>query len=208
MSYVNGAVLVLSGPSGAGKSSLIKEIKHDIGKCYFSISTTTRPCRKGETHGVEYYFVSEEEFKKDIEDDMFLEYALVHGNYYGTSLKPVRKALQEGKLVIFDIDVQGNNAITNRLGDITTSVFISPPTLSELKKRLTNRLTDTQAVIDRRLKTARLEIQRVSEYDFLIINDKIEIAGAKLLQIAHTARLKKPLDQINDFVYKWEDLES
>ena len=208
MSLVNGAVLVLSGPSGAGKSSLIKEIQHDIGAYYFSISTTTRPQREGETHGVEYYFVDEEEFKKDIEEDMFLEYALVHGNYYGTSLKPVRKALEEGKLVLFDIDVQGNNAINNRLGDITTSVFISPPTLSELKNRLTNRSTDTQDVINRRLRTARLEIQRVSEYDFLIINDKIEVAGAKLLQIAHTARLKKPLDQINDFVYKWEDLNS
>jgi len=208
MNLLNGAVLVLSGPSGAGKSSLIKKIQDDIGAYYFSISTTTRPIRKGETDGVEYYFVDEEEFKKDIEEDMFLEYALVHGNYYGTSLKPVKKALDEGKLVLFDIDVQGNNAITNRLGDITTSVFISPPTLSELKKRLTNRSTDSQEVINRRLKMARLEIQRVSEYDFLIINDDLDLAAKKLLQIAYTARLKKPLDQINDFVYKWEDLES
>jgi len=208
MSFVNGAVLVLSGPSGAGKSSLIKEIEHDIGAYYFSISTTTRPKREGETHGVEYYFVDEEEFKQDIAEDMFLEYAFVHGNYYGTSIKPVKRALEKGKLVLFDIDVQGNNAINNRLGDITTSVFISPPTLSELKTRLTNRSTDTQEVIDRRLKMARLEIQRVCEYDFLIINDKIEVAAAKLLQIAHTARLKKPLDKINDFVHNWEDLES
>ncbi len=208
MSQTNGAVLVLSGPSGAGKSSLIKKIEHDIGSYYFSISTTTRPMRKGETDGVEYYFVDEAEFKKDIEEDMFLEYALVHGNYYGTSLKPVKQALEEGKLVLFDIDVQGNSAITNRLGDITTSVFISPPTLSELKNRLTNRSTDTQEVIERRLKMARLEIQRVSEYDFLIINDSLETAAKQLLQIAHVARLKKPLDQINDFVYKWENLEN
>ncbi len=205
MSFINGAVLVLSGPSGAGKSSLIKEIEHDIGAYYFSISTTTRPMRKGETEGVEYYFVNEEEFKKDIEDDMFLEYALVHGNYYGTSLKPVKKALEEGKLVLFDIDVQGNNAITNRLGDITTSVFISPPTLSELKKRLHARSTDTQEVINGRLQMAQLEIQRVSEYDFLVINDSLELAAQQLLQIARTARLKKPLDQINDFVYAWKD---
>lgn len=208
MSQTNGAVLVLSGPSGAGKSSLIKKIEHDIGSYYFSISTTTRPMREGETNGVEYYFVDEEEFKKDIEEDMFLEYALVHGNYYGTSLKPVKQALEEGKLVLFDIDVQGNSAITNRLGDITTSVFISPPTLSELKTRLTKRSTDTQEVIERRLKMARLEIQRVSEYDFLIINDSLEVAAKQLLQIAHVARLKKPLDQINDFVYKWENLEN
>ncbi len=208
MSQTNGAVLVLSGPSGAGKSSLIKKIEHNIGSYYFSISTTTRPMREGETNGVEYYFVDEEEFKKDIEEDMFLEYALVHGNYYGTSLKPVKQALEEGKLVLFDIDVQGNSAITNRLGDITTSVFISPPTLSELKTRLTKRSTDTQEVIERRLKMARLEIQRVSEYDFLIINDSLEVAAKQLLQIAHVARLKKPLDQINDFVYKWENLEN
>jgi len=127
---------VLSGPSGAGKSSLIHKIMDDIGECYFSISTTTRPIRKGEKDGVDYYFVDEEEFKREIEEDQFLEYAIVHGNYYGTSLKPVKKALSKGKLVIFDIDVQGNSAINNRLGDITTSVFITPPTLSELKKRL------------------------------------------------------------------------
>ena len=207
MSFINGAVLVLSGPSGAGKSSLIKKIEDEIGAYYFSISTTTRPMRKGETHGVEYYFVDKEEFKKDIEDDMFLEYALVHGNYYGTSLKPVKKALEEGKLVLFDIDVQGNNAITNRLGDITTSVFISPPTLSELKKRLYARSTDSDEVISTRLQMAELEIQRVSEYDFLIINDTLDVAAKQLLKIAHTARLKKPLDQINDFVYTWKDLE-
>ena len=208
MNHNSGAILVLSGPSGAGKSTILKEIMNDIGECYFSISTTTRPMRTGEVEGIDYHFVTKEEFQEDIDNDMFLEYANVHGNYYGTSIRPVKKALKDGKLVIFDIDVQGNTVVTNRLGDITTSVFISPPTLSELKNRLTNRSTDTQDIINRRLKTARLEIQRVSEYDFLIINDKIEEAAAKLLQIAHTARLKKPLDQINDFVYRWEDLES
>jgi len=207
MSIANGAVLVLSGPSGAGKSSLIKKIQHDIGASYFSISTTTRPIRDGETEGIEYYFVDKEEFEKDIEDDFFLEYAKVHGNYYGTSIKPVKKALEEGKLVLFDIDVQGNTAINNRLGEITTSVFISPPTLSELKKRLINRSTDAQDVIDRRLKIARLEIQRISEYDFLIINDDLDIAAKKLELIAKTARIKKPLEQINNFVEKWEDID-
>lgn len=171
MSFVNGAVLVLSGPSGAGKSSLINKIKNDIGEYYFSISTTTRPMREGETDGVEYHFVSMEEFKKDMENDFFLEHALVHGNYYGTSIKPIRKALEEGKLILCDIDVQGNSAINNRLGDITTSVFISPPSLSELKSRLINRATDEKNVIDARLKMAKREIQRVSEYDFLIINE-------------------------------------
>ncbi|MEO1937686.1 MAG: guanylate kinase, partial [Sulfurimonas sp.] len=155
MSQINGAVLVLSGPSGAGKSSLIAKIIDDIGECYFSISTTTRPMREGEEDGVHYHFVSEEEFKREIEEDQFLEYAVVHGNYYGTSMRPVKKALEEGKLVIFDIDVQGNSAIQNRLGDITTSVFITPPTLSELKRRLQNRSTDSQEVINKRLEMAK-----------------------------------------------------
>lgn len=207
MSFVNGAVLVLSGPSGAGKSSLINKIKNDIGEYYFSISTTTRPMREGETDGVEYHFVSMEEFKKDMENDFFLEHALVHGNYYGTSIKPIRKALEEGKLILCDIDVQGNSAINNRLGDITTSVFISPPSLSELKSRLINRATDEKNVIDARLKMAKREIQRVSEYDFLIINDDFVDAADKLRQIALTARFKKSDDQINSFIQSWENLE-
>ncbi len=202
----NGVVLVLSGPSGAGKSSLINKIADDIGDYYFSISTTTRPMRDGEKEGVHYHYVSEEEFKEDIQEDNFLEYATVHNNYYGTSLKPVRKALAEGKLVIFDIDVQGNTAIKNRLGDITTSVFITPPSLSELKKRLVNRGTDAQEVIDNRIKMAKKEIQRTSEYDYLIINDEIDIAAEVLKQVALTARLKIPQDKINDFVQKWEDI--
>jgi len=202
----NGVVLVLSGPSGAGKSSLINKIANDIGDYYFSISTTTRQLREGEKEGVDYHFVSEEDFAKDIKEDNFLEHALVHGNYYGTSLKPVRAALNEGKLVIFDIDVQGNMAIKNRLGDITTSVFITPPSLSELENRLVKRSTDSQEVIDRRIKMAKREIQRTSEYDYLVVNDDLDIAADVLRQIAITARLKIPHDRINDFVQKWEDI--
>lgn len=207
MPSLNGAVLVLSGPSGAGKSSLIKKIEDEIGEYYFSISTTTRPIREGETDGIEYYFVDKKEFQEDIKNDSFLEYAQVHGNYYGTSIKPVKKALEEGKLVLFDIDVQGNTAITNRLGDITTSVFITPPTLSELKNRLFSRSTDTQDAIERRLKMAKREIQRISEYDFLLVNDDFEKTAEKLCMIAKTARLKKPLEQINTLVQNWEDIE-
>jgi len=203
----NGVVLVLSGPSGAGKSSLIKKIEHDIGDYYFSISTTTRPIREGEVEGIHYHFVSKEEFQQDIKEDNFLEHATVHGNYYGTSLKPVRAALSEGKLVIFDIDVQGNTAVNNRLGDITTSVFITPPTLSELKRRLINRSTDTDEVIDGRVKMAKREIQRTSEYDFLIVNDDLDVAAEVLRQIAITARLKIPTDRINKFVREWEDID-
>lgn len=203
----NGVVLVLSGPSGAGKSSLINKIADDIGDYYFSISTTTRPIREGEEEGVHYHYVTKEEFQKDIEEDHFLEHALVHGNYYGTSLKPVRKALSEGKLVIFDIDVQGNMAVNNRLGDITTSVFITPPTLSVLEERLRSRNTDNEDVIQGRIKMAKREIQRTAEYDFLVINDNLELAANVLRQIAITARLKIPHDKINEFVQNWEDTE-
>jgi len=206
MKKIDGAVLVLSGPSGAGKSSLISKIIDDIGECYFSISTTTRPMREGEVEGVDYHFVDKEEFEKEIESDQFLEYAVVHGNYYGTSLRPVKKALEDGKLVIFDIDVQGNSAVQNRLGDITTSVFITPPTLSELRKRLQNRSTDAPEVIERRIKMARKEIQRVSEYEYLLINDDLDIAAKKLRLIATTARFKKSSDEINTFVNQWEDM--
>ncbi|OIP53659.1 MAG: guanylate kinase [Helicobacteraceae bacterium CG2_30_36_10] len=203
----NGAVLVLSGPSGAGKSSLLKEIIEDIGECYFSISTTTRPIRGNEVDGIHYNFTTVEEFKKEIEADNFLEYATVHGNYYGTSLKPVREALNNGKLVLFDIDVQGNTAVNNRLGDITTSVFITPPTLSELKKRLEARSTDSQEVMTDRLKMAKREVQRISEYDYLVINDNLKVAADVLRQIAITARIKIPTDKINEFVQQWEDIE-
>jgi len=206
MSALRGAVLVLSGPSGAGKSSIINNIMDDIGECYFSISTTTRPMRDGEEDGIHYHFVTKEEFKKGIENDEFLEYALVHGNYYGTSLLPVKKALNEGKLVIFDIDVQGNVSVNNRLGDITTSVFVTPPSLSELKKRLYARGTDSEEVIQNRIEAAKREIQRVSEYDYLIINDDLQKASESLKVIAKVARMKLPTDEINEFVQKWENI--
>lgn len=204
MNRHSGAILVLSGPSGAGKSSLINKIKDHIGSIYFSISTTTRPVRDGEIDGVHYHFVDVEEFKRDIEQEMFLEYAVVHGNYYGTSLGPVKKALKEGKLVIFDIDVQGHDAVQNRLSDITTSVFITTPSLEELKRRLHNRSTDSEEVISGRIEMAKREVQRISEYDFLVVNDNLDEAAEILISIAKAARMKIPTQQINEFVQAWE----
>lgn len=205
MNTKSGAILVLSGPSGAGKSSLIHKIMEDIGPIYFSISTTTRAMREGEVDGRDYHFVTKEVFAKEIEEEMFLEYAVVHGNYYGTSLGPVKKALKEGKLVIFDIDVQGHDAVQNRLSDITTSVFITTPTLQELKTRLFNRSTDSDEVIAKRLEMAKREVQRISEYDFLIVNDDLDEAAAVLVNIAKAARMKIPTLQINEFVQTWEE---
>ncbi len=204
MNRKSGAILVLSGPSGAGKSSLIAKIIDQIGPTYFSISTTTRPMREGEVNGVHYHFVSVEEFKREIEEEMFLEYAVVHGNYYGTSLGSVKKALKEGKLVIFDIDVQGHDAVQNRLSDITTSVFITTPTLEELKCRLHYRSTDSEEVINKRVEMAKREVQRISEYDFLVVNDQLDEAAEVLVSIAKAARMKIPTLQINEFVQLWE----
>ena len=206
MNHDTGAILVLSGPSGAGKSSLIKKIEDQIGAYYFSISTTTRPIREGEVEGVHYHFVSKEQFEEDIEEENFLEYARVHGNYYGTSLKPVKKALKEGKLVIFDIDVQGHDAVQKRLADITTSVFVTTPTLCELKKRLNARGTDAQEIIDGRIQMAKREVQRISEYDYLVINDDLDEAADVLVNIAKAARMKIPSMKISEFVLNWEDI--
>ena len=204
MNRQSGAILVLSGPSGAGKSSLVAKIIDQIGPTYFSISTTTRPMREGEVEGIHYHFVSVEEFKREIEEEMFLEYAVVHGNYYGTSLGAVKNALKEGKLVIFDIDVQGHDAVQNRLSDITTSVFITTPTLEELKRRLHSRSTDSEEVIHKRIEMAKREVQRISEYDFLVVNDNLDEAAEVLISIAKAARMKIPTLQMNEFVQTWE----
>lgn len=204
MNNRGGAILVLSGPSGAGKSSLIHKVVDLIGPYYFSISTTTRPMREGEVDGVHYHFVDEATFKRDIEDELFLEYAVVHGHYYGTSIKPVKAALAEGKLVLFDIDVQGHDAVQHRMGDIATSAFVTTPSLSELKRRLNARGTDAQAVVDRRVDMAKREIQRMSEYDFLIVNDDLDEAADALVSVAKAARLKVPTLKINSFVQLWE----
>jgi guanylate kinase len=203
----SGAVLVISGPSGAGKSSLISKISKDIGDFHFSISTTTRPIREGEIDGVHYHFVSKEEFIKDIENENFLEYAVVHGNYYGTSIKPVLEALHNGKMVLFDIDVQGNAIVKNRLGELITSVFVTTPSLSVLKNRLEARGTDSQEVIDKRVKMAKREVQRISEYDYLIVNDNLDEAAEKLKTIVKIAKLKHSGNEINEFVQRWEDID-
>ncbi len=203
MNTKTGAILVLSGPSGAGKSSLISKIINQIGTTYFSISTTTRAMRAGEINGVHYHFVTVEEFKKEIEEEMFLEYAVVHGNYYGTSLGPVKKALKEGKLVIFDIDVQGHDAVMHRLSDITTSVFVTTPSLEELKKRLYARCTDSDDIINKRLEMAIREVQRISEYEYLVVNDNLDEAAQVLVSIAKAARMKIPTQTINEFVQVW-----
>ncbi len=198
-----GAILVLSGPSGAGKSTIINAASDKIGEYYFSISTTTRLPRAGEENGIDYFFVSKEAFEEDIKAGNFLEYAQVHGNYYGTSLKPVREALASGKLVIFDIDVQGHRLVRHKMDDITTSAFITPPTLEALETRLRARCTDEEAVIVGRIENAKSEITALNEYDFTIINDTVEKAAEQFVIVAKAARLKQSTADEEKFITKW-----
>jgi len=198
-----GAILVLSGPSGAGKSTIINAASGEIGEYYFSISTTTREPRIGEENGVDYFFVSKACFEEDIKAGNFLEYAQVHGNYYGTSLKPVKEALAQDKLVIFDIDIQGHRLVRAKMDDITTSAFITPPTLQELEKRLRARCTDDERVILKRIENAKEEILAVGEYDFTIINDTVEEAAQKFIIVANAARLKQSKEDEAEFIQQW-----
>ncbi|PHO12398.1 guanylate kinase [Malaciobacter marinus] len=200
----HGAILLISGPSGCGKSTLLKEVYKDISEYYFSISTTTRAPREGEKNGVDYFFVSKEDFEKDIKDKNFLEYANVHGNYYGTSLKPVKEALKDGKLVIFDIDVQGHDLVKKTdLCSFLTSVFITTPTLKELESRLNNRATDSKDIIAKRVKNAKIEINFIDKYDYFLINDNLDDASKKLVSIANAARIKASLFNKKQIISEW-----
>jgi guanylate kinase len=196
-------IIVISGPSGCGKSSILKYVFENIEDYYFSISTTTRAPRTGETNGIEYWFTSQEEFKKDIEENQFLEYATVHGNYYGTSLKPVMEALNKGKIVIFDIDVQGFEIIKSKIGHLVTSIFLTTPTQNELKSRLQNRKTDSQEVIEKRLQNAKNEINFIDKYDFLVINDELAKASHEVLNIVKAASCKSTLSDKKEFLANW-----
>jgi len=202
---MSGAILVLSGPSGAGKSTIIESASSKIGDYYFSISTTTREPREGEINGVDYYFVSKYEFEEDIKAGQFLEYATVHDNYYGTSLKPVKEALEKGKLVIFDIDVQGHRLVRAKMGDLVTSAFITPPSLEELERRLYARSTDKSSIIEQRIENAKEEIRAVDEFDFVIINDIIDCASSEFATIANASRLKLSKQELEKLVLHWEN---
>ena len=198
-----GAILVISGPSGCGKSSLLKEVYKEINNYYFSISTTTRAIRDGEVDGVDYFFVSHEEFETDIQEGQFLEHAKVHGNYYGTSLKPIISSLNAGKLVIFDIDVQGHRIVRQKLNEITTSVFITTPTLQELNNRLINRATDSNDVIEKRLKNAKSEIEQIDKYDYFIVNDDLHKASKQLVSVAVVSQSKTKLFDKENIIEAW-----
>jgi len=200
---LRGNILIISGPSGSGKSSLMSKMIDSIDDIHFSISTTTREKRDGEADSKDYYYISKDEFKQDIQDGTFLEWAKVHDNYYGTSLKPILKALHQGKLVVFDIDVQGHKIAREKFGNIITSVFLTTPNQEILRKRLEDRGTDTKEVIEKRINNAVSEMTRVREFDYILINDDFDETLDKLLAIATSSRSKVSSIDSEAFISSW-----
>ena len=170
-----GKTFIISGPSGVGKSTVLKELFQDRDDLYFSVSATTRPPRPGEINGVHYHFTDVDEFRKMISEDAFLEYAEYVGNFYGTPLPPVREMLAKGQDILFDIDVQGAAQLRKNMPD-ARFLFILPPSMEELERRLRGRGLDSEEVILRRLANARAEMQEAPHYDALIVNDDLDTA--------------------------------
>ncbi|WP_276710492.1 guanylate kinase [Campylobacter rectus] len=202
---MKGQILIVSGPSGSGKSTLLGRLLKEENDLYFSISSTTRAPRQGETEGVNYYFINKDEFKKGIDAGEFLEWAFVHGNYYGTSLKPVLKALEEGKIAIFDIDVQGFNIAKSKFAENITSVFITTASKNELKSRLQNRGTDSAQTIEKRLINAVGEMEHILEYDYFLINDDLQNCYENLRGILRSMRLKTSNLDAKEIINKWNN---
>ena len=176
-------LIVFSAPSGAGKSSLIKNIiEKSTGDIELSISATTRPPRDGEEHGRDYFFISDEEFNELRRSDSFIEHANVHGYQYGTLKSFVDEKIQNGISIILDIDVQGFNLIRNAI-EHNLSIFIIPPSIKELRKRLTSRGLDTSDVIEKRLSNAKTELKYAEQYDYIVLNDLFENTLSELVSI-------------------------
>ena len=187
-----GLILILSSPSGAGKTTLTRAIAQDGGwGLDLSISVTTRARRPSEIDGRHYRFIEREAFEDLRARDDLLEWAEVHGNFYGTPRRPVERTLGQGRDMIFDIDYQGTRQVRQRLQDDVVTVFILPPSFSELRNRLERRAEDSPETIERRLANARNEMQRWSEYDYVIVNDDLDESFRALQAILTAERLKR-----------------
>ncbi len=177
-----GKLIVLSGPSGVGKTTICRKIISRRNDIVYSISATSRKKRRGEANGKEYFFLTEEEFKRWIRENRFAEYAIVHGNYYGTPKKFLEDNLKRGLNVLMDIDVQGAKKLMPLYPD-GVYIFILPPDFNELKKRLLKRNTDDKKEISNRLKTAVEEMKYIDDYKYVVKNDNLEDTIKEILKI-------------------------
>lgn len=186
---MSGNLYVVAAPSGAGKTTLVKRLLQNERDVRLSISYTTRLPRTGEENGREYHFVDVESFRRMIEQGDFLEWAEVHGNYYGTSKTWISNQMAEGSDVLLEIDWQGAQQVRTQFPE-AIGVFVLPPSQEELERRLTGRGTDSREIIDRRLAAARTEMRHVGEFDYVIINDDLERALDDLRAILRASRLR------------------
>ena len=184
-----GMLLIISAPSGGGKSTLLRALLDAEPSLYYSISATTRPRRVNEVHGKDYYFYDEPSFKKIMDENGFYEWARVHGNLYGTLRSEVDGKLSTGRDVIMDIDVQGSMRMKDEMPDCTT-IFILPPSMATLEKRLRDRGTDEEEVIQRRLNNARGEVKMADRYDYILVNQDLDKTVANLRTIITAQRFR------------------
>lgn len=186
-----GNLFIISAPSGTGKTTILKKIITEIENIAFSVSHTTRLPRAEEQEGGDYFFIDKEAFAAMRQQDLFLEWAEVHGNLYGTSSDTVQAAVKQGLDIILDIDVQGARQVKEKLGLNGVFIFISPPSLAELAKRLTGRSTETDDVIATRLANAKEEMKSIDQYDYVIVNDTVDRAVEVLKSIIVAERSRK-----------------
>ena len=197
---MRGVLYVISGPSGVGKSTIIKEVLKRFDDVTFSISYTTRPRRPDEENGVDYFFVNERTFKRLIKRGEFLEWALVHGYYYGTSKSQVEENLSRGRHVLLDIDVQGALKVMDIYPD-AVFIFIAPPTFSDIKTRLMMRKTETEEEMQKRLEDAKWELSNAHKFEYLIVNKEItrSIKNLEAIIVAEQLKIKRMSDFLGKF---------
>jgi guanylate kinase len=198
-----GLMLILSSPSGAGKSTLTRMLMQDAAlSMTLSVSVTTRERRSSEVDGVHYHFISRHDFERRRAEGDFLEWAEVHGHYYGSPRSTIEPMLAQGRDVLFDIDYQGTQQMRQKAPDDIVTIFILPPTMRELKARLERRAEDNSETIAKRLANARHEIQRWAMYDYVLVNDDLQNTYRHVITILQAERLRRPRAQqaIGDFI--------
>lgn len=184
-----GCLIVVSGPSGTGKSTIVNTVLDTCNDLSFSVSATTRQQREGETEGVDYFFVTKERFQQMIDNNELLEHAEYVGNYYGTPRKAVLDKIENGSSILLDIEVQGAEQVKDQFPEAVT-MFVIPPSWEELERRLVNRGTDSIEKIQARLKQAKSEIEKIENYDYIIVNDVLETAISEVISIIATQNYK------------------